>query len=686
MVDAGVHTDRDLIGELGLSLRDYAIYTLDPAGVVTSWNAGAEEILGAPAADVIGGLADVYTAEQVEAGHAQWILDRAREQGTHIDEGWRVRRDGNRFWAHVVTTALWSSTGELRGYAKVMRDDTEMHSRLESSRQLFRDLYGLTPVAICLFDRFGYVLDCNDAMCELLGHSAADMRGRHITTMICADDPGFEMLAEAFRSGNPPDEPKVQEWSLTRADGRRVYCEVHIASSEQPNGEPFWLAVYEDVTHRHQEAEALRYWARHDELTGLWNRAAVPELLADAHPERAAVLYCDIRNFNRINESLGYAAGDDVLIAMARRLEANLPEGWSVARAAADEFAVICPDVDAAGGLPAVATTVSGLMRATLPVRGQVVQVAALIGVAVAGDSGGRGEDLLRVASASALKAKKYGHTSIAVAGPTLIGSLDGQLRMETELRRALDEDRLVLHYQPSVSADGTIVSAEALVRWPHPERGLLTPVDFLPIAAQSGMLADLDAWALRTALREAASWPTPPTGQPVSVSVNLAELMPGFTVFTDLIERAVADSGIDWNRIVLELVETAIVDLPSRMRAAMSALRDRGVRFAVDDFGTGYSSLTRIRQFPAQIIKIDRTFIDEIAGSTYDYVLVRTVTELARALGCSTVAEGVETVEQFDVLRSIPVDAYQGWLFSRAVPGGELAELIRSGPLKTFK
>lgn len=680
----GVADVSAFVGPFGQSLDDYAVYTLDASGTVTSWNHGAERIMGAPASEVIGGsMMEFYTPEQIAAGYPAKLLEQARGQGSHVDEAWRVRKDGRWFWANVVTTALWSPEGDLRGYARLTRDDTAIRQQLETSVRQFRDLYELAPVAIGLFDRSGRIIDSNTALCKLLNYSPDELQGTHATALLDPDTSGPDDIAASFAHGAPPDDQAVYERVLSRSDGRPVHCELHIAKSQQASGDPFWLAVFEDITDQRREAESLRYWAYHDELTGLWNRAAIPQLVAGTDVARAAVLYCDIKNFNRINEALGYEAGDEVLIAVAQRLRDKLPSGWSVARTAADEFALVCPDVAAEGGIAEIVATVDELMRVTTPVREQRVQVSALIGAAVGSECGGTSaEDLVRWAFSSLQEAKKAGLTNIAFAGRKLIDSIDGRLELETELRDAIDNDDLTLHYQPVVGADGTIRICESLLRWEHPERGMLSPGTILPVAERAGMLAELDAWVLGRALHDAASWPVPPGGKPVSVAVNVAELIPGYPTFNDLLERLVAETGIAWDRIVIELVETAIVDVPSLMHDSMNDLRDVGVRFSVDDFGTGYSSLTRIRDFPAQSIKIDRTFIQDITTSRVDRMLVNMVTDLARALDCVTVAEGVETPEQFEVLRSMEVDAYQGWLFSKAVPGPELARLIEAGPI----
>jgi len=235
------------------------------------------------------------------------------------------------------------------------------------------------------------------------------------------------------------------------------------------------------------------------------------------------------------------------------------------------------------------------------------------------------------------------------------------------------------------VGPDGTVLSAEALVRWPHPERGLLLPGEFLPVAEQGDLLGELDRWVLRAALTEAAEWPqiTGSTlGGGVGIAVNLAGLVPGDPEFVDVVCATVAATGIAWDRVVLELVETSLIDLPSRSREAMAELVERGVRFAVDDFGTGYSSLARLKELPAQIIKIDRRFVSGVATDASDFAVARALVDMARAMGRSCVAEGVENATQFHVLRGVGVDAYQGWLLSRPLPAKDFRELLKLGPV----
>jgi len=271
----------------------------------------------------------------------------------------------------------------------------------------------------------------------------------------------------------------------------------------------------------------------------------------------------------------------------------------------------------------------------------------------------------------------------IAVATDGVVSTAVRALELEAELQAAIAGGGLVLEYQPVVGPDGRVLSLEALVRWPHPERGMIPPGEFLPVAQRSGLLRELDRWVLRTAAAEAAGWPAP-EGRAPAVAVNLAGLLPGDVDFASEVRDAVLGAGLPWDRLVLELVETSLVALPPHALAAMSGLAEQGVRFAVDDFGTGYSSLARLKELPAHTVKVDRAFVTGIADDPVDFAVARAVVDMAHAMGRATVAEGVETAEQFHVLRGIGVDAYQGWLFSRPLAPEQARALLATGRLDT--
>lgn len=521
------------------------------------------------------------------------------------------------------------------------------------------DFDAMTALSAAVFDDRERLVDANDDFCELLGVPIEQLCGLALTQLTRPDEAGRVLSLGGQRR------------TLVRSRGDVARCELTAARMIHDDGRSLWFVTFEQV------ADHLV----RDALTGLLNRASLVKVLDDLldSPNRAqiAVLSCDLDNFKRVNDSLGHDAGDEVLVAFARRLEDGLPQGCTTARLSGDEYMIVCANIGKAGGVDALATKVVSLLRAAVPVHGQLVRISVSIGAAVPSGSKTTGNDLLRFADAAMFEAKRGGAGRVSLASAALIASVDRQVQLEGQLRDALVHDGLMLHFQPVVTADGSVLTAEALVRWRHPDRGLLRPDVFLPVAEQGDMMRELDIWVLRAALAEATTWPAS-----VSVGVNLSGLMPGDPEFVDMVAQLVAESGIQWDRVVLELVETALVDLPSRVRQSMDELVGRGARFAVDGFGTGYSSLARLRDLPAQIIKVDRSFVSGVDKNSTDFAVARAVVDMARAMDCICVADGVETTPQFTLLRDIGVGAYQGWLFAKPMPPVELRSVLVNGPL----
>jgi diguanylate cyclase (GGDEF)-like protein/PAS domain S-box-containing protein len=573
-----------------------------------------------------------------------------------------------------------SGCARLLGTVQDVTEQRAAETRMMRSSQRFADLVAIAPVGIGIFDDNDRIVDANEALCKLLGYDLETLRGMSSEALAHPDDRADRL--RALRSRHGAGSYTVPQRMLLRADGDPVYCELNVSASVQDDGQRFLLVMFTDITDRRRVAESLSYRATHDELTGLPNRAAITDTLTEmlAWSDRdIAVLFCDIDNFKRVNDALGHDAGDELLVALARWLQDGLPPGCIAGRLSGDVFVVISSDVAAQGGISSLVATVSGLLGTATPLRGQVIRVSTAIGVAVPDASTRSAQDLMRFADAAMFEAKRTETGHFAIANPALIESADQQVELEGQLREALARDELQLHYQPVVNPDGVILSAEALIRWQHPERGMLSPAVFLPVAQRGGLMRELDRWVLRTALREARNW-VAWDGRPVAVAVNLSD--PGDSDFVATVATAVAESELPWDRLVVELVETVLVDLPGATRQAMAELVERGARFAVDDFGTGYSSLARLKELPAQIVKLDGRFISGVCVDQQDFAVVRAVVDMARAMGRVCVAECVETADQFQVLRDLGVDAYQGWLFSRALPAQEFRELLARGPL----
>jgi diguanylate cyclase (GGDEF)-like protein len=581
----------------------------------------------------------------------------------------------------------------LTGVVRDMTVQHETESRARHSARRFADLAALIPTGIAIVDPDGHIREANPALCALLDVAPEQLRGLPVVAL-SADPVGAPRTTALDGPMRPPlpawlrpvppgvaHRYEVEAAPLLRGDGTTVWCELAVSATTLDDDGWLWLLACTDIGEKRRAAELLRSAGTVDELTRLPNRTASLELLDRmlARPERdrVAVVCGDVDDFQRVNSSLGHEAGDDLLVTLAGRLQRELPVGCTAARLAADEFVVVCSDVDGAGGPEALAGTVGELLRATVAVRGRPVQLTASVGLAVAEPGTEVGSaDLLRFAEVAMHDAKRSCRGGMAVATDRVIGTATRALELEAELRATIAANGLVLEYQPVVGPDGLVRSAEALVRWPHPEHGVISPADFLPIAQRGGMLRELDEWVLRTAAREAVDWPEH-GGRPVAVAVNLAGLLPSDASFHATITEIVEAAGLAWDRLVLEVVETSLVALPPHALAAMDRLVAQGVQFAVDDFGTGYSSLARLKELPAQIVKVDRAFVTGVGTDPADFAVARAVVDMAKAMGRSTVAEGVETTEQYHVLRGVGVDAYQGWLFARPLPPWQLRELL---------
>ncbi len=523
-----------------------------------------------------------------------------------------------------------------------MRDVSEA----QRHAQRFADLMTVMPGGVAVLDAAGRIVSANPGLCALLGAPAERLRG--MAAVALAAEPPIGGHPSWLRPVPPGAQYgyRVEAAPLLRADGTTVWCELDVAGTPAEDGSTQWLMVVTDVSERRRAAELLRRAGTVDELTRLPNRAACLELLdrllAGPGRERVAVVCGGLDDFQRVNSSLGHEAGDDLLVTLAGRLQRDLPVSCTAARLSGDEFVVICADHAEVGGPDQLAGLVADLLRTVITVHGRPVDMTASVGLATPVPTGDvRAADLLRFAEAAMLDVKRRQRRGgIAVATDGVVSSATRALELEAELQAAIAADGLVLEYQPVVGPDGRVLSLEALVRWPHPERGTIPPGEFLPVAQRSGLLRELDRWVLRTAAAEAAGWPAP-EGRVPAVAVNLAGLLPGDTDFAAEVRDAVRGGGLPWDRLVLELVETSLVALPPHALAAMAGLAEQGVRFAVDDFGTGYSSLARLKELPAQTVKVDRAFVTGIADDPVDFAVARAVVDMAHAMGRSDGGRG---------------------------------------------
>ncbi len=427
----------------------------------------------------------------------------------------------------------------------------------------------------------------------------------------------------------------------------------------------------------------LRHNALHDSLTGLPNRVLVLQRLelaleqAASQGSRVAVLACDVDRFKVVNDGLGHSAGDEVLRQVADRLRLMVRPGDTVGRFGGDEFIIVCPDVGEAASVVAIAERLAHAFSDPIEVLGIDVVVTTSMGIAIDGGTGPDvAQDLLRDADVAMYRAKDRGRNRFELFDDAMRVWASTRLGTENELRRALDHGELVLHYQPILTVDGlTAVGCEALVRWQHPERGLLLPAEFLGVAVESGLILELGDWVFEEAGRQAVRWEAEYGDESWWIAVNLAPRQLSDPRLLERIDGALARTGVDPSRLSVEITEDALIEDTVQMGGLLEALRERGLGISVDDFGTGYSSLAYLKRLPLDALKLDRGFVAGLAEDSDDMVIAAAVIVMAQALGLRVVAEGVETKGQLDVLRAMGCDLAQGFLFSKAQPPDCLAE-----------
>jgi diguanylate cyclase len=448
------------------------------------------------------------------------------------------------------------------------------------------------------------------------------------------------------------------------------------------------LRLEEVITTRTRGLEAanqqLRHLATHDALTGLPNRALLDDRLqqAIAHADRDmrsfALLVCDLDRFKLINDSLGHRAGDELLQEVASRLNAVVRTADTVARIGGDEFVLIGTSIADAEDAAGLATRVIDVLQAPVRIAAIDIHTSPSIGIAMYPDDGTTIQALLAHADAAMYSAKQHGRGNFRRYEPGMHAGTEDRVQLESDLHNAVTLKQFELYYQPKVDTrTGAVRSAEALIRWAHPTRGIVSPADFIPLAEECGLIGPIGAWVIREACRQARAWQDDGV-PPLRVSVNLSASQFRDSGLVDSIRRALDDARLQPRYLEVELTESAVMSDPEQSIAILEHLSAMGVLVSVDDFGTGYSSMSYLRRFPIDKLKIDRVFIDEIVSRPEDASIVRAIVSLAHSLRLKVVAEGVETPAQLEFLKTAGCDEYQGYHFSRPLPAAEFERLIR--------
>jgi diguanylate cyclase (GGDEF)-like protein/PAS domain S-box-containing protein len=555
-----------------------------------------------------------------------------------------------------------------------------------ADRPTLEDVFDHAAIGMAVLSSRGKLLRVNRSLCNFFGYSESELVCSSLQAVTQQEDlaPVMAGLKSVLRRHSDSLQMEVRH---KRRGGERAWALWNVARFEDSESEEVFLILQlQDITERKQSEERLRYDAFHDPLTGLPNRALFADHVkltiarAQRHEEtRFSVLFCDLDRFKVINDSLGHMVGDQLLVEVARRLEGCLRQGDTVARVGGDEFTILVEDLTDEGEAVALAERIQREVSAAFSVGGREVFTTVSIGVAVGSGGYKDPEDILRDADTAMYRAKSLGKARHVVFDQSMHASAVNLLQIETDLRAALEKKQFFLLYQPIVSLDDfKLCGFEALLRWHHPERGLISPLDFVSIAEETGQIIAVGEWALHQACKQLRRWEREyGLPSPFFISVNLSCKQFNNPLMLEQVRGVLEKTGISPRQLKLEITESAVMDNMDSATEMLTQLRDLGVQLAIDDFGTGYSSLSYLHRFPINTLKIDRSFVTRMAENTENVEIVRSIVMLAQVLGMDVVAEGVETKEQLKILRDLKCEYGQGYYFSRPSNAADAEKII---------
>ena len=565
----------------------------------------------------------------------------------------------------------------------------EAVTALKESERRFRESVDLLPQSVFETDRHGRVVFWNRCALDLSGYSAEDIAGSLMLSQLFAVEEG-ERLQEVFQQVMSGQRLINSQFTLRKKDGSTLPVLIS-ADSMASQGQIIGIRgsivdiserVQTEATLRQNEAR-LNYLAYHDTLTDLPNRALFQDRLEHAlararrFGSQLALLIIDIDRFKNFNDSLGHEMGDQVLWKVACQLRNGLREVDTLARIGGDEFVIVMENVASQADVITVAKKVLSLLVQPISLRAHQLFLTASIGISLYPQNGEDVSSLMRKADRAMHQAKNKGGDCFSFLSDETDDVVEERLFLENDLRQAVDRHELLLHYQPQVDlASGRLVGVEALVRWQHAERGMISPGAFIPLAEDTGLIVSIGEWVLRAACIQGKLWQQAGL-PPIRGAVNISTWQVRQPDFVDMVEGILEESGFDPQLLELEITESAVMDnVPEAVRI-LNIFQQRGISLAMDDFGTGYSSLSCLQRLPLSKLKIDRSFIREVTSNANDAALTSSVIALGRTMGLGVVAEGVETEEQLQFLQQIDCAQVQGFLFSKPLPAREVEALF---------
>jgi diguanylate cyclase (GGDEF)-like protein/PAS domain S-box-containing protein len=688
-VAAAAHQDltsRHALLSHAVEENPHAVVITDPTSRVIYCNPAFTRMTGYTLDEIEGATPSLWKAGDTPAALYRELWDKVNAGDAWEGVLRNKRKDGSLYWERQHIAPLRDQNGQVTRLIAIKEDITHLRE-IESALLLREQALASTNNGVMISraaDDDHSILYINPAFERITGYGTEDAVGR-IGRFLVRDDlaqSGLDEIRAALREKRP-GHAILRNY---RKDGTMFWNELFIApiSDASQDGATHFVSVINDISDRMHYQEALEHQATHDSLTGLANRSLLNDRITQAIAvarranRQVAVAMLDLDHFKHINDAYGHSAGDILLREIASRLHRCVRETDTVARLGGDEFVIVLTDLAHPDDADRVAEKIVDALVVPIQIEEREVYVGASIGIALYPRDGEYGEILLRNADIAMYRVKEHGRNSVRRFSPELANNALDRVDMEGSLRRALERNEFLLYYQPKVDVvSRRIIGAEALVRWEQPQVGLIQPNEFIPLAEETGLILPIGAWVMKEAFRQQAAWRD--AGLPrLKIAINISARQFRQDDLPELVARKLAETGADPDVFIFEMTESMVMHDVESALMALRSLKKLGITLSLDDFGTGYSSLSYLRRFPIDEVKIDRSFINELHHNADDAAIAAAVVAMARSLGLSVVAEGVELDEQLATLERLGCNEVQGYLLGRPLTAEAFAARMR--------
>jgi diguanylate cyclase (GGDEF)-like protein/PAS domain S-box-containing protein len=664
-----------------------AIFWQDLGGIYLGCNPLFVQMMGLNSSDEIVGKTKTSLLAYKQVNQALLkVVDRDTVNGDqfyhHTVECLKLKKNVY-CWLEISRTPLKDSQGQLCGVVCTFEDITLRKKSEDKFKKIARALENCTE-AIFITDERNRIVLVNRAFTQITGYTEIEVLGKSPSNVIRSGKHTPDFYKEMWSSVNAVGHWEGEVWNRRKnGDVFPEWLHITVIKDEVEQKITHYLAIFSDITHRKQADQHLTYLAYYDSLTGLPNRALFDERVtraiqhAQRHQSLIAVMFLDLDRFKYVNDTWGHAIGDLLLKAVAKRLLDTIQKTDTVARLGGDDFTIALEDVNSTEEVALVAQKILDVMVTSFNLNGQETFITLSIGISLYPNDGTDADTLLKNADVAMYRAKEGGKNNYQFFTTKMNTLVHQRLLLETQLRYALEREEFILYYQPQMHlASGHIVGAEVLLRWQHPELGLVPPQVFIPLAEETGLVVAIGEWVLYQTCLQHQHWCN--SGKPIlrmAVNLSLRQFQQDHLI--KQITRILAETHMDPTLLELELTESILMQDVDKTIKTLHTIKEFGIQLAIDDFGTGYSSLNYLKRFPIDVLKIDKSFVHDIPTSQDDMAITRAIIALARSLRLSVIAEGVENKSQLIFLKSLKCDEVQGYLIAPPLPEQEFLELL---------